>query len=137
MEKRLDIDNIAENAPTRQDKTRQDKTRQDKTRQDKTRQDYHSWSNRQYGQTEQGQHESVIRQRSDLHLEVTHRQRSSVSYEKVLKPFKALNDYNGKCRTIKSQYYKNSIDNFLSQGSFGATGVIRKLEEVSNDWTDG
>ena len=38
MEKRLDIDNRAENALTRQDKTRQDKTRQDKTRQDKTRQ---------------------------------------------------------------------------------------------------
>ena len=33
MEKGLDIKNITENAPTRQDKTRQDKTRQDKTRQ--------------------------------------------------------------------------------------------------------
>lgn len=31
---------------------------------------------------------------------------------------------NGTCRTIKNQYYKNSIANFESQGSFGATGVI-------------
>ena len=33
----------------------------------------------------------------------------------------------GSCRTIKYQYQKNSISNFESQGSFGATGVIRKM----------
>lgn len=31
---------------------------------------------------------------------------------------------NGTCRTLKNQYYKNSISNFESIGSFGATGVI-------------
>ena len=33
---------------------------------------------------------------------------------------------NGTARTIKYQYQKNSIGNFLSQGSFGATGVLRR-----------
>ncbi len=28
------------------------------------------------------------------------------------------------CRTIKNQYFKNSIDNFDSQGTFGASGVF-------------
>lgn len=36
---------------------------------------------------------------------------------------------NGTCRTIKYQYFKNSMGNFLSHGSFGATGVIRKIEQ--------
>ena len=53
----------------------------------------------------------------------------SVSSEKVFRPYKALNPMpNGNCRTIKNQYFKNSIANFLSTGSFGATGVIRKIE---------
>ena len=43
---------------------------------------------------------------------------------------------NGNCRTIKNQYFKNSIANFLSTGSFGATGVIRKIEEVNNVRSD-
>lgn len=30
----------------------------------------------------------------------------------------------GTCRTIKSQYQKNGIDNFENQSSYGATGVI-------------
>lgn len=30
----------------------------------------------------------------------------------------------GTCRTIKSQYEKNSIGNFVNQSSFGATGMI-------------
>lgn len=33
---------------------------------------------------------------------------------------------NGTCRTIKNQYFKNSISNFMSTGTFGATGVIEK-----------
>lgn len=47
----------------------------------------------------------------------------------------ALNpDKNNTCRTLKLQYQKNSISNFMSKGSFGATGVIRKYEtEISND----
>lgn len=32
----------------------------------------------------------------------------------------------GTCRTIKNQYQKNSIKNFMSTGSWGATAVIRK-----------
>ena len=36
---------------------------------------------------------------------------------------------NGTCRTIKNQYYKNSIPNFESTGSFGATGVIDKWQK--------
>ena len=31
----------------------------------------------------------------------------------------------GTSRTIKNQYYKNGISNFLSTGTFGATGVIK------------
>ena len=42
------------------------------------------------------------------------------------KPLNPMPD--GTCRTIKYQYYKTSIANFLSHGSFGATGVIRKFE---------
>lgn len=30
----------------------------------------------------------------------------------------------GTCRTIKSQYFKNSIQNFENQSSYGATGII-------------
>ncbi len=35
----------------------------------------------------------------------------------------------GTCRTLKNQYYKNSISNFESTGSFGATGVIDKWQK--------
>lgn len=34
----------------------------------------------------------------------------------------------GTCRTLKNQYFKNSISNFESHGSFGATGVIDKCQ---------
>ena len=30
----------------------------------------------------------------------------------------------GHCRTIKAQYYKTSMPNLMSQGAFGATGVL-------------
>lgn len=43
----------------------------------------------------------------------------------IAKPLNPMPD--GTCRTIKHQYYKTSIANFMSQGSFGATGVIRKF----------
>lgn len=49
---------------------------------------------------------------------------------KRIKNVKALNPMpNGTCRTIKYQYQKNSVSNFESDGSFGATGVIRKCSE--------
>ena len=57
---------------------------------------------------------------------------------RVIKPYKALNPYMGViCRTIKSQYWKNSISNFVSTGTFGATGVIRKLEDGKTDNCNG
>ena len=30
----------------------------------------------------------------------------------------------GTCRTIKNQYFKNSVSNFRSSGTFGASGVL-------------
>lgn len=38
------------------------------------------------------------------------------------KPLNTMPD--GTCRTIKGQYYKNGIQNFENQSSYGATGVI-------------
>lgn len=35
----------------------------------------------------------------------------------------------GSCRTIKNQYYKNSLSNFMRDGTYGATGGI----EMSNN----
>ena len=47
--------------------------------------------------------------------------------EIIFRGGRALNpDKNNTCRTIKSQYYKVSIANFMRTASFGATGVIRK-----------
>ncbi len=46
--------------------------------------------------------------------------------EKTQYPLNTMPD--GTCRTIKNQYYKNSVSNFLSTGTFGATGVIEKCE---------
>lgn len=40
-------------------------------------------------------------------------------------------DDEGLCRTIKSQYHKNTITNFDRGGTFGATGVIKIYELVS------
>ena len=37
----------------------------------------------------------------------------------------------GTCRTIKSQYQNNTVQNFESQGSFGATGVVN-VETLGN-----
>ena len=46
---------------------------------------------------------------------------------------KVLNDEDGLCRTLKSQYQKNSVANFVRGGTFGATGVIRKIENASRN----
>ena len=41
--------------------------------------------------------------------------------ERINIPLNPMPD--GVCRTIKNQYYKTSLANFTSQGSFGGTGV--------------
>lgn len=51
-----------------------------------------------------------------------------------MKKGKALNPYkDGTARTIKSQYWKNGITNFIVKDAYGATGVIRKYEGNSFD----
>lgn len=40
---------------------------------------------------------------------------------------------NGMCRTIKAQYYRNSLNNFLRGGGYGATGVIVLREDCGAD----
>lgn len=42
----------------------------------------------------------------------------------------------GTCRTLKNQYAKNSIANFESQGTWGATGVIAIDEQNMNVCTE-
>lgn len=42
-------------------------------------------------------------------------------------PFNPMPD--GTCRPIKSQYFKNSLANFLRRGGYGATAVI-VIEDV-------
>lgn len=37
----------------------------------------------------------------------------------------------GTCRTIKNQYFKNSLANFESHGTWGAIGVIELISEVT------
>ena len=36
------------------------------------------------------------------------------------------------CRTIKSQYYKNSLGNFIRGGGYGATAVIEIVYEQAD-----
>lgn len=38
----------------------------------------------------------------------------------------------GTCRTIKSQYYKNSLGNFIRGGGYGATAVIEIIYETDS-----
>ena len=38
----------------------------------------------------------------------------------------------GSCRTIKSQYFKNSLGNFIRGGGYGATAVIEIEYESCN-----
>lgn len=48
----------------------------------------------------------------------------------MVKAVKSLNPYeDGTCRTIKSQYYKNSLANFVRRGGYGATGVIKRYDK--------
>jgi hypothetical protein len=39
----------------------------------------------------------------------------------------------GTCRTIKANYHKVSLDNFLRGGSYAATGVIEIEDEERED----
>lgn len=41
----------------------------------------------------------------------------------------------GSCRTVKSQYYKNSLGNFIRGGGYGATAVIEIVYEGVSDNT--
>ena len=47
---------------------------------------------------------------------------------KIVKPINTEDD--GVSRTIKSQYYKNGIANFVRQGTMGATGVIEYEPQI-------
>lgn len=38
-------------------------------------------------------------------------------------------DVDGNCRTIKAQYYKNPLANFIHRGGHGATGVMEYEED--------
>lgn len=43
----------------------------------------------------------------------------------------------GSCKTIKAQYYKNGVANFVRGGHYGATGVIEYYENRDSsdkDW---
>lgn len=42
-------------------------------------------------------------------------------------PYNPMPD--GTCRTIKTNYYKQSFANFIRQGAFAATGVIEYEED--------
>lgn len=50
---------------------------------------------------------------------------------KKIIPLNATSD--GTCRTIKSQYFKNSLANFEAHGAWGATGVIEWISEVTDE----
>lgn len=39
----------------------------------------------------------------------------------------------GLCRTIKAQYFKNSLANFMKQGDWGATGVLMQVGNIYPD----
>lgn len=45
-----------------------------------------------------------------------------VNMRKIVLPLNPMPD--GSCRTVKSQYYKNSLGNFIRGGGYGATAVI-------------
>ena len=39
----------------------------------------------------------------------------------------------GTCRTLKNQYHQTSVQNFESQGSFGASGVVNCEKVIAID----
>jgi len=49
---------------------------------------------------------------------------------KIVLPMNPMPD--GNCRTIKSQYYKNSLGNFIRGGGYGATAVIEVVYETDS-----
>lgn len=51
-----------------------------------------------------------------------------------MKPILLNPEPDGTCRTIKANYYKVSLANFLRRGSMGATGVMAyELEDTAAD----
>ena len=40
----------------------------------------------------------------------------------------------GSCRTIKNQYYKNSLSNFIRDGTYGATGGIKMSNNAEYEY---
>lgn len=52
---------------------------------------------------------------------------------KIVFPLNPMPD--GSCRTVKSQYYKNSLGNFIRGGGYGATAVIEIVYEGVSDNT--
>ena len=56
-----------------------------------------------------------------------------VNMRKIVLPLNMMPD--GSCRTIKSQYYKNSLGNFIRGGGYAATGVIEIVYESCNKST--
>lgn len=51
-----------------------------------------------------------------------------VNMRKIVLPLNPMPD--GSCRTVKSQYYKNSLGNFIRGGGYGATAVIEIIYET-------
>ena len=47
--------------------------------------------------------------------------------QKIVIPMNPMPD--GSCRTVKSQYYKNSLGNFIRGGGYGATAVMEIVYE--------
>ena len=54
---------------------------------------------------------------------------SLLEYAEKVIPMNPMPD--GTCRTLKSQYAKNSIGNFIRGGGYGATGVMEIIYEQS------
>lgn len=54
--------------------------------------------------------------------------------KKIVIPLNPMPD--GSCRTIKSQYYKNSLGNFIRGGGYGATAVIEIVYEYDLQRSD-
>ena len=54
--------------------------------------------------------------------------------QKKMIPLNPMPD--GTCRTIKAQYYKNSLGNFIRGGGYGATAVIEIVYETDSTDSD-
>ena len=50
----------------------------------------------------------------------------------IVEELNPMND--NTCRTIKNQYYKNSVPNFESHGTFGASGVVQIKQATKDEY---